>query len=246
MESSKQVWSAHEGYPGDVDYREYYRDIGFDLDEEYMWEHMHPDGIKHNTGFKYYRITGNVDLAAKEPYIPAWAENKVKIHAANFVFKREKQMEYLNSHMDRTPIVVAPYDAELFGHWWYEGPYWLEEVIRRVHRSPGLTLISPADYLERYPKNQFSCPAQSSWGKNGYHEVWLCAENAWIYRHLHHATKRMVEMANRFHNCGNIYRRALNQAARELMLAQASDWAFIMHTGTTGKLCSAPHIKTLG
>lgn len=245
IESSKQVWSAHEGYPGDVDYREYYRDIGYDLDEEYMWSYMHPDGIKHNTGFKYYRITGDVDLAAKEPYIPAWAENKVQIHAANFIFNREKQIEYLSGHMDRDPIIVAPYDAELFGHWWYEGPYWLEAVIRKANESPNIALISPADYLDKYPKNQVTTPCQSSWGKNGYHEVWLCPENDWIYRHLHEAAERMVELANHYQDYGNIHHRALNQAARELMLAQASDWAFIMNTGTTVCYANRRTIKHL-
>lgn len=235
VESSKQVWSSNEGYPGDVDYREYYRDIGFDLDDEYIWEYIHPDGIRHNTGFKYHRITGKVDLSEKQPYVPEWAENKVRLHAANFIFSREKQIEHLSGLMDRPPIIVAPYDAELFGHWWYEGPRWLEAMIREVHnRQKIVELISPGDYLDRQPCNQVAKPCESSWGCNGYHEVWLCRENAWIYRHLQEAAERMVELANTYgHHAHGLHQRALNQAARELMLAQASDWAFIMFTGTT-------------
>jgi 1,4-alpha-glucan branching enzyme len=234
IESSKQVWSANEGYPGDSDYREYYRDIGYDMDEEYIWEYVHPDGIRHNTGFKYCRITGDVDLAHKEPYVPEWAANKVNSHAGNFVFNREKQIEHLGAYMDRKPIVVAPYDAELFGHWWYEGPAWLEAVIRKIHTDSNvIELISPADYLQIYPHNQSAKLCEASWGKNGYHAVWLSPQNDWIYRHLHVAAERMVELANRYANADGLYYRLLNQAARELMLAQASDWAFIMHTGTT-------------
>ncbi|MBO8136673.1 MAG: DUF1957 domain-containing protein [Desulfotomaculum sp.] len=233
-ESSKQVWSANEGYPGDADYREYYRDIGYDLDEEYIWEYIHPDGIRHNTGFKYHRITGDVDLADKEPYNPEWAEYKVQLHAGNFMFNREKQIEYLASIMDRKPIIVAPYDAELFGHWWYEGPRWLEVLIRKINQNnKNIRLASPMDYLREYPCNQVAKPCESSWGNNGYHYVWLCRENDWIYRHFHEAVDRMIDLANTYISAEGVHKRALNQAARELMLAQASDWAFIMYTGTT-------------
>ncbi|MEG6616484.1 1,4-alpha-glucan branching protein domain-containing protein [Peptococcaceae bacterium 1198_IL3148] len=234
VESSKQVWSANEGYPGDVDYREYYRDIGYDMDDEYIWEYVHPDGIRHNTGFKYCRITGQVDLSQKEPYVPQWAAQKVKLHAENFIFNREQQIKCLSTHMDRKPIVVAPYDAELFGHWWYEGPAWLETVIRKIYTDSNvIELISPADYLQIYPHNQRANLCETSWGKSGYHEVWLCPQNDWIYRHLHAAAGQMVDLANRYDATDGLYYRGLNQAARELMLAQASDWAFIMHTGTT-------------
>ncbi len=235
IESSKQVWSSSEGYPGDADYREYYRDIGYDLDEDYIWEYIHPDGIRHNTGFKYHRITGDVDLADKEPYVPHWAWLKAQQHAGNFMFNREKQIEHLCSIMDRPPVIVAPYDAELFGHWWYEGPWWLESLIRRIHNdTEKIELITPSDYLKKHPHNQVTRPCESSWGNNGYHQVWLNENNHWIYRHLHYAADRMVELANEYlGTTDQLLQRSLNQAARELMLAQSSDWAFIMFTGTT-------------
>jgi len=231
VESSKQVWSAKEGYPGDFDYREYYRDIGFDLDYEYIRPYIHPDGIRVNTGIKYYRITGRTNH--KEPYVPAWAREKAAVHAGNFMFNRELQSRYLNTLMDRPPVIVAPYDAELFGHWWYEGPQWLEYLIRKItYDQNTVELITPGDYLARFPCNQVARPCASSWGNKGYHEVWLCRANDWIYRHLHLAAARMIELANAHPYAGGLLNRALNQAARELMLAQSSDWAFIMSTGT--------------
>ncbi|MCL6448494.1 MAG: DUF1957 domain-containing protein [Armatimonadetes bacterium] len=231
VESSRQVWSAKEGYPGDFDYREYYRDIGFDLDYEYIRPYIHPDGIRVNTGIKYYRITGRTNH--KEPYVPAWAREKAAIHAGNFMFNRELQTRYLNTLMDRPPVIVAPYDAELFGHWWYEGPQWLEYLIRKIrYDQDTIELITPGDYLERFPCNQVARPCTSSWGNKGYHEVWLCRANDWIYRHLHLAAARMIELADTHPYAGGLLNRALNQAARELMLAQSSDWAFIMNTGT--------------
>lgn len=235
-ESSKQVWSADEGYPGDANYREYYRDIGHELDFEYIKPYIHPDGIRVNTGIKYSRITGKSDH--KELYNFDWARDKAAEHAGNFMFNREKQIEHLSTHMDRPPIIVAPYDAELFGHWWYEGPQWINFLMRKIACDQNtIELITPSDYLERHPVNQVAQPSASSWGYKGYNEFWLNGGNDWIYPHLHNASKQMVELAKLFEPFldkpkSNLKRRALNQAARELLLAEASDWPFIMKTGT--------------
>jgi 1,4-alpha-glucan branching enzyme len=136
--------------------------------------------------------------------------------------------------MERPPLLVCPYDAELFGHWWYEGPYWIEQVIRGLAKFEGkMELLSPIDYLGLYFENQVAQPCFSSWGNKGYAEVWLEGSNDWIYRHLHTASDHMVELSRRFPDEKGIRGRALNQAARELLLSQSSDWAFIMKTGTT-------------
>jgi 1,4-alpha-glucan branching enzyme len=231
VESSKQVWSAIEGYPGDYDYREFYRDIGFDREWDYIRPYMTPDGVRVNTGVKYYRITG--DTEDKEPYVRSHALQKAAEHAGNFMFNREKQSEYLFDFMGRKPILVAPYDAELFGHWWYEGPEFLNFLIRKItFDQKTIRLVTPSDYLREYPVNQVSTPSLSSWGWKGYGETWLSGANDWIYRHLHKATLRMEELSNRFHGQNGSVQRALNQAGRELLLAQSSDWAFIMHTNT--------------
>lgn len=233
LESSKQVWSAEEGYPGDYDYREFYRDIGFDLDFEYIKPYIHPDGTRINTGIKYYRITGPTN--DKQPYNAHVALEKAASHAGNFMFNREKQFEYLHNFLGRAPIIVAPYDAELFGHWWYEGPDFLNLLIRKVAFDQNIFKLGTAmDYLHAYPRNQVAAPSLSSWGYKGYSEVWLEGSNDWIYPHLHVAADRMVELAqaNNHNGVTDLKKRALNQAARELLLAQSSDWAFIMKTGT--------------
>ncbi|OHB43375.1 MAG: glycoside hydrolase [Planctomycetes bacterium GWB2_41_19] len=233
MESSRQVWSSKDGYPGDFSYRDFYRDVGFDLDYDYIRPYLHGDGKRTNVGIKYYRITGKTDH--KEPYSPERALDKAAEQAGNFMFNREKQIEHLASIMDRKPIVVAPYDAELFGHWWFEGPDWINFLFRKIaFDQKTISLITPMEYLEMYPVNQVSTPSLSSWGYKGYNEYWLNDSNDWIYRHLHKAAERMVELAQKFSDTtGNALKnRALNQAARELLLAQSSDWAFIMKTGT--------------
>jgi len=231
LESSKQVWSSIEGYPGDYNYREFYRDLGFDLEFDYIKPYIHPDGIRINTGIKYYRITGTGNH--KEPYNPEWARERAASHAGNFLFNRQKQVDYLYGLMQKKPIILSPYDAELFGHWWYEGPQWLDFLIRKIaFDQDEIRMITPSEYLEENPRNQVAVPSMSSWGYKGYSEMWLQGPNDWIYRHLHAASKRMTELVRTYPNAQGLEKRAMNQALRELLLAQSSDWAFIMGTGT--------------
>lgn len=237
VESSKQVWSSKEGYPGDVDYREYYKDIGWERDFDYIKPYIHPEGIRINTGMKYWRITGQGDY--KEAYRPDWAEKKAAMHAQDFLDNRRRQIDYLSSYMDRKPIVVAPYDAELYGHWWYEGPMWIDFLIRKVtFDQSDVAMITPSEYLSEYPVNQMALPNASSWGYKGYNHYWLDGSNDWIYKHLFMAGKKMAALSERFYddiqygNKDSLVYRALNQAARELLLAESSDWPFIMKTGT--------------
>ncbi len=232
-ESSQQVWSSELGYPGDPVYREFYKDLGWEADYEYIKPYIMPNGQRKNTGIKYHRITGRgLDLGAKQLYDPYWAKEKAAEHAGNFMFNRERQIDYLHGIMGRPPIVVSPYDAELFGHWWYEGPWFIDFFIRKSYfdqNTYALTHLS--DYLRVHPEQQAIRLAQSSWGYKGFHEYWLNSVNAWIYPHLHKATERAIELACR-EPADELERRALNQAARELLLAQSSDWAFIMSSGT--------------
>jgi 1,4-alpha-glucan branching enzyme len=232
VESSRQVWSSQEGYPGDFNYREFYRDVGFDLDYDYIRPYLHPDGERVNLGIKYYKITGRTNH--KDPYIRHWALERAAEHAGNFMFNREKQVEWLAGVVrDRKPLIVAPYDAELFGHWWFEGPDWLNFLFRKIaYDQQTVRLTTPSEYLAENPRCQIATPIPSSWGYKGYAEFWLNGTNDWIYRHLHAAADRMIELAHRFPNADGLLRRALNQASRELLLAQSSDWAFIMKTGS--------------
>lgn len=227
-ETSHQVWSRTEGYPGDPLYREFYRDIGYDLD----WAYLEPylvGGIRGDTGFKYYRITGKT--AAKEPYDYTAALARAREHARDFMARRDQQVLHWANYTAGKPIVVAPYDAELFGHWWFEGPDWLEEVLRLAAAERPAGLITLGAYLEKYPPDHEVEMGTSSWGEGGYHRVWLNEANDWIYPPLHQAEKTMIAMAS----CpvkGPLGERVLRQGARELLLAQSSDWPFILTNGT--------------
>ena len=158
---------------------------------------------------------------------------RVALHAENFHFDREKQLEHLGSLMDRKPMLVSPYDAELFGHWWFEGPEFLYHVFKSMDSHKVIRPLTPPEYLARFNKNQVVSPSPSSWGDRGYYDVWLNGGNDWIYRHLHIMADRMEELAGHYAN-GTDYgkERLLNQMMRELLLAQSSDWAFLMTTRT--------------
>ncbi|MGK5507526.1 1,4-alpha-glucan branching protein domain-containing protein [Brevibacillus formosus] len=227
--ASRQVWSSIDGYPGDYDYREYYRDIGFDREMSYIEPYIHPDGIRVHTGLKYYRITGKE--GDKDWYEPSWAREKAASHAGHFLYHRERQVEEASHWMDRKPLVVATYDAELFGHWWFEGPQFLDDLMRKtVCDSKEVKLITPSEYLEEYPEQDRGHLPMSTWGRNGYGEVWLNENNGWIYRHLHQAERELIGAVTTFYEKkgDQLALRCLKQAARELMLAQSSDWAFIL------------------
>ena len=237
-ESSAQVWSSEQGYPGDPAYRDFYRDIGYDLDAEYVAPYLDPAGTRGMTGFKYHRITGRTDH--KEPYRRDEALRAAARHADDFVRNRRLQIDWVRGGMDRPPLVVSMYDAELFGHWWFEGPDWLEQVLRGLPAA-GLAAISPAQYLEEHPVTQVAFPSDSSWGERGYFDVWLMGENDWILPPLHDAGRRMRDLARRLAPQGDApaagvsaaERRALALAGRELLLAQSSDWPFMLKNRTT-------------
>ena len=170
VESSKQLWSAEEGY-GNGCYAIFYRDIGFDMDLDYIRPYI-CDGTRKQTGFKYYRITGKTEQ--KELYDPDRAREQTAIDAGNFMFNREKQIEHLHGVMGKPPLIISPYDAELFGHWWYEGPMWINYLVRKAHYDQSVfKMVTPGEYLEEYPTHQVATPSMSSWGYKGYSEVWL-------------------------------------------------------------------------
>lgn len=231
-EAARQVWSSVEGYPGDEWYRDFYRDIGFDLEESYLKPFLTHGGLRMMTGMKYHRITGRTDT--KAPYQPEMARQRAQDHAGNFFFNRERQVEHWAGVMDQPPVVVAMYDAELFGHWWFEGPMWLEELFRKFHANPSvIRMITPSEVFRILPKIQEVSLHLSTWGWKGYNEMWLQGANAWIYRYLHRAAWRMEELVKACPQAKGLQARALIQASRELFLAQSSDWAFILAQGTS-------------
>lgn len=231
-ESSRQVWSSREGYPGDPAYRDFYHDLGQEVPLAEL-EAVYGSGAhRRYTGVKPRRITG--PTTEKDWYHRDWAMGAADAHANNFLHSRIHQLEELARDLPVDPILVSPFDAELFGHWWFEGPEFLDLYVRKAaYDQQVFQLVTPSDYLSRHPTQQILVPSASSWGHMGYWEVWLNNDNAWIYPHLHAAARRMTECARQHRTTRRkILQRCLRQMARELLLAQSSDWAFLMKTGT--------------
>ncbi len=248
--SANQVWSSYDGYPGDFDYRDFYRDIGFDLPLDTIGPYIHPDGIRIHTGLKYYRITGSSGVKIKKPYRRADAISKAKLHAEHFVDHVLGGRCIADSYSSTAPpVITSAYDAELFGHWWFEGPEWLEFVYRKLAAdgAEDLQPITAGAYLQEYGSSLIEVlPAPSSWGEGGYGAIWLDQSNDWIHPLLHDAADEMAALANKYRNVSGKLQNSLNQAARELLLAQSSDWPFLISRNTAAaysKLRIRGHIE---
>ena len=227
------VWSAREGYPGDGAYREFHRDLGWDLPESLLEEAG--IGSRRPLGLKLHRVTAQgCPLEHKLPYEPAVAAERVEEHAAAYLHGRAAELQGLTGSMEPMPLLVAPFDAELFGHWWFEGPLFLAALFRHSQQA-GVRLVTLREALQDRPSLQVCRPSPSSWGQGGYHDYWLNDSNAWVVAEWQRASRAMVRRVNR----GVASRRQrdlLTQAGRELLLAQSSDWSFILRAGTTTEL----------
>ncbi len=232
-ESTLPVWSASQGYPGDGVYREFHRDLGWDLPEERLEE----AGIRSRRplGLKLHRVTAQAcSLDQKQPYAPRRAAERVVEHAAAYLQGRAALLDNLAATIDRAPLLVAPFDAELFGHWWFEGPRFLAELFRQGAVA-GVRFTHLREVLGRGEALQVCRPSPSSWGQGGYHNYWLNETNAWVVAEWQRASRAMVGRVNRGVG-SDAQRRWLTQAGRELLLAQSSDWSFILRAGTTTEL----------
>lgn len=208
--TSLQVWSAKHGYPGDFDYLEFHKK-------------SFPGGLR------YWRITDALgDLASKKEYVPSWADGKVVSHARHFV-------GLLNDVVLEAPddaIVVSPYDAELFGHWWFEGPKWLCEIYRQLNSQSLVRPITLSEYAELFPPKEVLVLPEGSWGEGGHHWIWLNQDTEWTWKLVYSAEKKMLELAARISEDDELAVRILNQMGRELLLIESSDWQFLISTWT--------------
>lgn len=231
--SGRQVWSRDAGYPGDPWYREFHRDLAQTADRDTVREFLDANGARQPTGFKYFRVTGD---ERKQPWEPAKARARARAHAAHFVDERARHARWLAERLDGdAPMVTAPYDCELFGHWWFEGVHFLEDVLRMTAARDDLRTATPLDVVASGARFDVVTPEPSSWGDGGYSAVWLDPANVWMLRPIDHACTTMVRLARAHRDAEGLRARAARQAARELLLLTGSDWPFLLRTGT------APH-----
>jgi 1,4-alpha-glucan branching enzyme len=208
-----QVWSREHGYPGEYAYLEFHK--------------KHFPG-----GLRFWRITDNQgDLGTKAVYDPETAAQKAGRQASHFV---ELVADTLaRAKGDGGPAVVcSPYDSELFGHWWFEGPLWLEHVARGMAKA-GQPCMTLGEALEAVPPRATLTLPEGSWGEGGDHRVWLNRDTEWTWDRVYSAEAEWAgHLAGLTGRGGPELRRVLTQATRELLLLQSSDWQFLITTGT--------------
>lgn len=209
-ETTVKVWSGEHGYPGDPHYLEFHKML-------YPGRH------------RYWRISEDKrDLGKKQPYDPWTAFENIGTHAEDMVRTLKGTLSRYRGLSDRSGTVVAMYDTELFGHWWWEGPEFLYELARRLHADGEIECVSGGDVIDTDPARHMITMPEGSWGEGGYHYIWLNEENSWTWTKLYPCQRKMRQMAREY--AGSAADRIVKQCARELLLAEASDWQFLIST----------------
>ena len=210
-------------------FRYYRRDQGFELPADSIRSFLGPQGNRTGTGYKYW--ASGEDNSGRALYNPDEALEKVKGQARAFLNARLLKLKSAADLMEGWPLSLCAFEADSFGRFWHEGPLFIETLFREGTKNGELQFMSPAEYLCKLNPGSFQTltPEFSSWGPGGYAETWLDASNDWMYSHTMRALERMVEIAERFPNSTGLKERALNQAARELLLVLASDWSKMLY-----------------
>jgi 1,4-alpha-glucan branching enzyme len=181
---------------------------------------------------QYWRIGGaNVDLGQKPPYEPARAAERVQSHADHFTGLVHNLLRGYHAETGRFGIISSAYDTELFGHWWFEGVHWLKEVLKRLAASDEVELTTATRIIEEHPPERVIALPESSWGAGGGHFTWLNVDTQWMWPPIHGAERRMEDLVARYPQAEGELLEVLNQAARELLLLESSDWPFLVTTG---------------
>lgn len=234
--SSSEVWNADEGFPGDERYRDFFRDVGLEAPIEYLREYLGESDQRQFTGIKYYRLAREGDRS--EVYDPELASRALEEHSVRFVASRGAQLAALEAEGIENPLVVCAFDADLFGHWWYEGTEFLERVFRKTAARGDFAFTTPGGYLAANKGLELpaAAPVSSSWGEGGYFETWTSEENNWTHEEIQQRAEQLARFVRLFEQnragmteeAVKHRERAIQLMTKELLLSQSSDWPFLM------------------
>ncbi len=211
---SMQVWSGEVGYPGEPDYLDFHK------------KHV-------NSWLRYWRVTDNkADMMHKTLYHPDWTYDKADKQAMHFIHHIENASNYYHNMTGKLSTVCTPFDTELFGHWWFEGPEFIKSVLKGLHHSPYLNAVTASEQLDiMKPKEVVSLP-EGSWGESNNHDVWSNDGNTWTWELIYNDELRLNNLLIKYpvDKLSPAQKRIALQALRELMLMHSSDWQFLIYT----------------
>lgn len=213
-QASEQVWSSVVGYPGSAEYLDFHRKHG-------------------SHGLRYHRVTSvGTSLDQKQPYAPQEVDARLYEQGRHFCGVVRALLAAFKRQTGRPGVCVAPFDAELFGHWWFEGPRFLRNVIFTMREDPSVRLLTAEQALAQYPPDKVVRMPEGSWGAGGNHSVWINDKTRWMWEMEYRAEEQMLGLLRTLPWQTNAEVKAmLQRAGRELLLLQASDWPFVIHSG---------------
>jgi len=217
-EICKQVWCGIAGYPADGLYLEFHKRHG------------------PRRGLRYWKVTDRRSgLDGKQLYNPDDVAGKIYEHAKHFCYQVKRRLTEYNQRTGRRGVVAACFDAELFGHWWFEGPRFLHDVLLTLNADPEVELCTPQAYLEKNPPQNSVSLSEGSWGEGGDHRVWTNQKVDWMW-HIEYECETLFGKLTYHLPWRKHYalRKILEKAGRELLLLQASDWPFAITRSQAG------------
>jgi len=207
------VWSGEHGYPGCSEYLDFHK--------------KHYPG-----GLRYWKVTGpKVDLGAKMLYWPDDIPRKLDENAGHYLNLAKGILRDYKQKNGKPGLITAPYDTELFGHWWFEGPWWMNRVLRWMEDDAEIQLTHAREYIEENPPNKTVQIIEGSWGQGSSHWVWMNEWTMWTWEKVYECEAKSEEIFSTYKNTDDSnLRRILMQLARELLLLESSDWQFLIST----------------
>ncbi|PND53686.1 glycoside hydrolase family 57 protein [Rhodococcus sp. ENV425] len=218
LQVSYRVWSPKSGYPGHPAYRDFHT-------------------YCHDTGLKPARVTGRtVAPQDKAPYDPDLASAAVDRHVADFVDTIRRRLRRESDRIGRDALVVAAFDTELFGHWWHEGPLFLERLLRALPEA-GIEVGTLADARDR---GYVGAPVDlhdTSWGSGKDWRVWAGEQVRDLVQLDEEVVRTTLDTLDKARGAAGAGRPALrnrvhDQMLREALLTVSSDWAFMVSKDT--------------
>lgn len=236
-ELARHLWSREVGIPGCPEFLDFHRDATFERSSEAIRPHLLPTGARVPLGLRHHRVTHRMSgTGDKEAYEPELARSAVDREVARLAGRLVRGLGRSSRDLGRPAHLVAPFDAELFGHWWREGPSFLDGLVRATQDK--LQWVTGSELLRGEPWEQVRI-APGTWGEEGDASIWLRPETSWIWSELMELVTAWEAQQPPPVDARALVKNTHAQLTREVFLAAASDWPFLVTMGTAPDYASS-------